>query len=80
MIDSWLRGLYDPSLMECQRTETASAKAAAVADQAEFHFCNRRNAARCFVARDDRSAYTEGIYIDPFPSWSAVSAGGFCTT
>ena len=44
-------GLDDPSLMERQGTETAAAKAAAVADQAEFDLGDRRYTAPGIVGR-----------------------------
>ena len=44
-------GLYDPSLMEGQGTETASAEASPIAHQTELNFHNSRHAAEGFIRR-----------------------------
>ena len=59
-------GLDDPSLMKGQCTETASAKTAPVADEAEPDLGDSRNSAKCLVGRMIRSHIRQRIDIIHF--------------
>ena len=63
-------GLDDPSLMKGQCTETASAKTAPVADEAEPDLGDSRNSAKCLVGRMIRSHIRQMNRHHPFPSRS----------
>ena len=59
-------GLDDPSLMKGQCTETASAKTAPVADEAESDLGDSRNSAKCLVGRMISSHIRQRIDIIHF--------------
>ena len=58
--------LNDTTLMESQCAEIAAAETASVADQAEFHFTDRRYSSEFFIGRMIRSHIGKAVHIIHF--------------